>query len=51
MKQLDLFDWAKTRPTAQVIDIMPAIISKIAREPYPMPPKNGDVVPLKRNTA
>ncbi|WP_275790507.1 hypothetical protein [Pararhizobium gei] len=51
MNQLDLFEWADNRPTAKVIDIMPALISKIAREPYPVPPKNGDVVPLKRSAS
>lgn len=51
--QLDLFTWADARPIAQVIDIMPAIISKIAAEPWPPKPKagGGELVTLKRGAA
>ncbi len=35
-----------------VIDVMPAIISKIAAEtPWPPTPKAGEIVPLKRRVA
>ncbi|WP_165823446.1 hypothetical protein [Metarhizobium album] len=50
-EQLSLFDWAAKRPTAEVIDIMPAIITKIAAEPWPPKPKSGELVPLKRGAA
>lgn len=58
MKQLDLFTWAETRPlriegrsASNVIDVMPAIITKIAREPWPLQPKNGQIVILRRRVA
>jgi hypothetical protein len=51
MKQLDLFQWADNRPTAQVIDLMPAIIRNICAQPFPFPVKNGDVVPIRRTAA
>lgn len=51
MKQLDLLEWAERRPTAQIINIMPAIISKIAAEPWPPKPKAGELVNLRRSAA
>lgn len=50
MKQLNLFDWADNKPS-NIIDVMPAIISKIAREPWPPKPQTADVVSLKRKVA
>jgi len=51
MKQMDLFQWADSRPAAVVIDLMPAIIRNICSQPFPFPVKNGEVVPLKRAAA
>ncbi|HEV7247962.1 MAG TPA: hypothetical protein VGN93_13340 [Shinella sp.] len=51
MKQLDLLEWAESRPTAKIIDIKPALISKIAAQPYPFPIRNGELVTLKRGAA
>lgn len=51
MKQLDLFQWAESRPTAEVIDLMPAIIRNICSQPYPFPIKNGEVVSIRRKAA
>lgn len=51
MKQLDLFEWAQARPTAQIINIMPALISKIAAEPWPPKRKDGSLLELKRGAA
>lgn len=51
MKQLDLFQWANGRPSAEVIDLMPAIIRNICAQPYPFPRKDGEVVTLKRKVA
>ncbi|MCC2612626.1 hypothetical protein [Neorhizobium petrolearium] len=51
MSQMDLFQWADSRPKAEVIDLMPAIIKRICAQPYPFPVKNGDVVPLRRTAA
>ncbi|WP_193378147.1 hypothetical protein [Sinorhizobium fredii] len=50
MNQLDLFTWADNKPS-NVIDVMPAIISKIAREPWPPKPQTAEVVALKRKVA
>ncbi|WP_429820294.1 hypothetical protein [Ensifer sp. B1-9] len=52
MKQMDLFEWAASRSSADVIDIMPALIRKIASEPvWPPTPKGGELVHLKRSVA
>jgi hypothetical protein len=53
MKQLDLFQWADSRPLAEVIDLVPAIIRHICAQPYPNPIKNGDIVqlPVKKKVA
>ncbi|MBP2566819.1 hypothetical protein JNB84_03115 [Rhizobium pusense] len=53
MKQLDLFQWADSRPSAEIIDIMPAVIKRICAQPHPFPRKDGEVVPLslKRSVA
>ncbi|WP_158527081.1 hypothetical protein [Sinorhizobium meliloti] len=53
MTQMDLFQWADSRPKAEVIDLMPAIIRNICSQPFPFPVKNGELVtlPLKRNVA
>lgn len=51
MKQMDLFQWADNRPTAEVIDLMPAIIRNICAQPFPFPKKDGELVPLKRSVA
>lgn len=52
MKQIDLFEWAASRPSADIIDIMPALIRKIASEPvWPPTWKAGELVPLKRSAA
>lgn len=47
MKQLDLFTWADNRPTAKVIDLMPAIIKNICAQPHPFPRKDGKLVELR----
>ena len=40
--QLDLFDWANSRPTAKILDAMPALIRKAAREViYNIPNRSG----------
>ncbi|MBX9455874.1 MAG: hypothetical protein KL863_07515 [Rhizobium sp.] len=51
--QLDLFDWATSRPTAKVIDAMPALIRKAAMEVvYQIPNKSGGkIIPLGRKAA
>lgn len=46
MTQLDLFTWAKARHTAEVIDLIPAIIRHICAQPYPTPKKDGKIVYL-----
>lgn len=53
MKQLDLFQWADSRPSAEIVDLVPAIIHHICRQPYPNPIKNGELVtlPLKARVA
>lgn len=53
MTQLDLFQWADSRPSAEIIDIMPAVIKRICAQPHPFPRKNGELVTLqsKRNVA
>lgn len=53
MKQLDLLQWADSRPTAQVIDITHAIIKHICAQPFPFPVKNGEIVqlPVRRSAA
>lgn len=51
MKQMDLFQWADSRPSAEVIDLMPAIIKNICSQPYPFPKKDGELVNLRRNVA
>lgn len=52
-RQGDLFEWAKTRPTAKIIDAMPALIGKAARElVYRIPnKKGGKVIPIGRRAA
>ena len=56
--QADLFAWADSqpasRPSAKIIDVMPALISKAAREiVYRIPNRKGDgkVIPLGRKAA
>lgn len=54
MKQLDLFAWAESRPTAQVIDAMPALIKKAAFEviyKIPAPKETGKVIRIERTAA
>lgn len=53
MMQMDLFTWADSRPKAEVIDLMPAIIKNICAQPYPFPKKNGELVSIntRRNVA
>lgn len=51
MKQMDLFQWADSRPSAEVIDLMPAIIKNICSQPYPFPKKDGELVNLRRRVA
>lgn len=53
MKQMDLFQWADSRPSAEIIDIMPAVIKRICAQPHPFPRKNGEIVSLsmRRNVA
>jgi hypothetical protein len=48
--QLDLFAWSRAEPS-NVIDIMPAIISKIAREPWPPKLKVAELITLRRDVA
>ncbi|WP_165691131.1 hypothetical protein [Agrobacterium salinitolerans] len=53
MKQLDLFQWADSKPS-NVIDAMPALIRKAAMETIyniPRPKGGGDPIPLKRSVA
>ncbi|WP_165447843.1 hypothetical protein [Rhizobium ruizarguesonis] len=50
MRQLDLFAWADSKPS-NVIDIMPALIKKVAREPWPPQLKAGDLIQLNRSVA
>ncbi len=53
MKQMDLFDWAESRPS-NVINIMPALIHKAAMEviyKIPRPKGGGDPIPLRRSVA
>jgi len=54
MMQLSLFEWAdaqpraEQRPSAQIIDVMPALIGKIAAEPvWPPTPKAGEIISLR----
>lgn len=51
MKQMDLFQWADSRPSAEVVDLMPAIIKNICSQPYPFPKKDGELVNLRRRVA
>ncbi|MDM9629526.1 hypothetical protein QTL95_26945 [Rhizobium sp. S152] len=60
MKQLSLFDWADDqsrdgvgwRRSAEIIDVMPALIGKIAAEPvWPPTPKAGELILLRRGAA
>ncbi len=53
MNQLDLFQWADSRPSAKIIDIMPAVIKRICAQPHPFPRKDGEVVSItmKRKVA
>lgn len=46
MNQLDLFQWADSRPSAKIIDIMPAVIKRICAQPHPFPRKDGEVVSI-----
>ncbi|WP_189636723.1 hypothetical protein [Rhizobium phaseoli] len=42
MKQLDLFEWAKSRPTAKIINALPALCRKAAMETiYQIPRPQG----------
>lgn len=53
MTQLNLFDWADTKPS-NVIDAMPALIRKAAMEAIydiPRPKGGGDPTPMRRNVA
>lgn len=52
MTQLDFFKAHPKNYPPNVIDIMPAIIRKIAAEPiWPPTPKAGELVQLKRSVA
>ncbi|WP_276120353.1 hypothetical protein [Pararhizobium qamdonense] len=52
MTQLDFFKADREKYPANVIDIMPAIIRKIAAEPiWPPTPKAGELVQIKRSVA
>lgn len=54
MEQLDLFTWAEQRPSAVVIDMLPALCRKAALEViYKIPPRKGEgqPIPLKRGAA
>lgn len=52
MMQLDFFKADPSKYPPNVIDIMPAIIRKIAAEPvWPPTPKAGEVVQIKRSVA
>lgn len=53
MTQLNLFEWADSKPT-NVIDAMPALIRKAAIETIfniPRPKGGGDPIPMKRGAA
>ncbi|MEY9531163.1 hypothetical protein [Sinorhizobium fredii] len=50
MIQLDLFAWAESKPS-NIIDIMPALIRKVALEPIAAPKGEGKVVKLEREVA
>ncbi|WFS68229.1 hypothetical protein CFBP4996_19635 [Agrobacterium leguminum] len=52
MTQLDFFKADPKNYPPNVIDIMPAVIRKIAAEPvWPPTPKAGEIVQLKRSVA
>jgi hypothetical protein len=52
MTQLDFFRPDLSNAPPNVIDIMPALIRKIAAEPvWPPTPKAGEIVQLKRRVA
>ncbi|WP_172746537.1 hypothetical protein [Neorhizobium sp. T25_13] len=53
MKQLDLFEWADTKPT-NVVTLMPALVHKAAMEAIyniPRPKGGGDLIQMKRSVA
>jgi hypothetical protein len=54
MQQLDLFIWAATRSTAEVIDILPALCRKAAFDVIyriPPPKEAGKVIPMRGRAA
>lgn len=53
-RQLDLFLWADSRPSAQIIDALPRILARIdmLRDYHvPNPPKPADVIELTRRAS
>lgn len=47
--QLDLFDWARRRPTAKVLSAIPGIAKRMWRERHMQQPNNlGDIVQIRR---
>lgn len=47
--QLDLLEWAATRPTAKVISAIPGIAKRMWRERHMVQPNNPPhIVPLRR---
>ena len=48
-RQLDLFAWAASRPTAKILDMIPGLAKRLWRERAMQQPHNPDtpVVPLR----
>ncbi|TIQ05721.1 hypothetical protein [Mesorhizobium sp.] len=47
--QLDLLDWAESRPTAKIISALPGIYKRMWRERHMQQPHNDPhIVPLRR---
>lgn len=56
MQQLDLFDWieSQNRPTAQIIDLLPALCRKAAFDVIyriPPPKEAGKLIPIGKKAA
>lgn len=52
--QLDLFIWVDNRPTAEVIDLLPALCRKAAFEVIyrvPVPKDSGTIIRMERTAA
>lgn len=48
-RQLDLFAWAATRPTAKILSAIPGIAKRMWRERHTQQPNNvPSIVPMRR---